>query len=263
MITVAAVYVSGEDAGNAIEALRAAGIADERITLLAPGTSDAEVERAVTRAETGGEGTGERVGGALGRGLGIGLGITVGGAVGSLFVPGVGAVVAAGLLAATFFGVVGARLGKAAGDEIDEAAVPRLRHDEVHIYEDALRQGRVLVLAAAEGREQVETARRALLGAGAISIDQARETWWDRLRPFEQDEYARRGGDFARDESLYRQGFEAALHPEVRGDGYSEEELRGRFGDACATEPFRRGFERGSAHRHALLEKFGSGEEPS
>lgn len=261
MITVAAIYVSREDAGEAIEALRAAGIADERITLLAPGAADEDVERAVTRAETGGEGTGEKVGGALGRGLGIGLGITVGGAVGSLFVPGVGAVVAAGLLAASFLGVVGARLGRAAGDEIDEAAVPRLRHDEVHIYEDALRDGRVLVLAAAEGREQVEAARKALLGAGAISIDQARESWWDKLRPFEQDEYARRGGDFARDEALYRQGFEAALHPESRGEEFGEEELHGRYGDAAATEPFRRGFERGRAHRSELLERFGSSEE--
>lgn len=103
----------------------------------------------------------------MGRGLGIVGGIIVGDA----FVPGVGAVLAAGVLAAAILGVLGANLGKAAGGEIDEAVVASLRHDEIHIYEDALRQGRTVLIALVSSDDRAEAVRNLLLDAGAISLD--------------------------------------------------------------------------------------------
>ena len=112
MITVTGIFNSRADAGRAVELLRSNGIEREHLALLAPGAPDEEVEDAVTHAETEEKGVGKKVGGAMGRGLGIVGGIMVGSAVGSAFVPGVGAVLAAGVLAAAILGVLGANLNR-------------------------------------------------------------------------------------------------------------------------------------------------------
>src|SRR5438067_7087033 len=160
MITVTGIFNSHASARRATELLRSIGINEEHFALLLPGVPDEEVEDAVTHTETEEKGAGKKVGEAMGRGLGIIGGIMVGGAVGSAFVPGVGAVLAAGILAAAILGTMGARLGKAAGGEIDETVVSSLRHDEIHIYEEALRQGRSILLAMVSGEEQAEAARK-------------------------------------------------------------------------------------------------------
>ncbi|HEX8923023.1 MAG TPA: hypothetical protein VF766_16225, partial [Pyrinomonadaceae bacterium] len=233
------------------------GINDEHLSLLAPGTLDEEVEEAVTHTETEEKGAGKNVGGAMGRGLGIAGGIMVGGAIGSAFVPGVGAVLAAGILAAAILGTMGAGLGKAAGSEIDEAVVSSLRHDEIHIYEEALRQGRTVLITIVNDEEQAEAARKVLLDAGAISLDEAHESWWSGLRRAEEEEYAGRGHDFAADESLYRSGFEAAQNPSWRGKSLAEaaDELSQQYGNDSQQDAFRRGYERGRSHHQQVMEK--------
>jgi hypothetical protein len=258
MITVTGIFDSHAAAARAVELLRSTGVNDEHLALLAPGAPDGEVKGAVTRAETEESGAGERIGRAVGRGLGIAGGIMVGGAVGSASVPGVGAVLAAGVLAAAILGVLGAKLGRAAGGGIDEAVVSSLRHDEIHIYEEALRQGRTVLIATVGGEEQAEAARKVLLDAGAISIDEAHESWWSGLRGAEEEEYARRGYDFTTDESLYRRGFEAAQHPAWRGRSFAEVEdkLRERYGDDYRRDAFRRGFGRGTEYRRRVTEKY-------
>src|SRR2546423_862808 len=144
MITVAGIFAQRADAQRAIEHLRAIGIADERLALLSSGITDEEVEEIVPETQTDEPGAGEKIGSAVGRGLGIAGGIMLGGAVGSFFVPGVGAVLAAGVLAAAMLGTGGAALGAAAGVAMDEAAAEHLRHDDLHLYEAALRQGRTV-----------------------------------------------------------------------------------------------------------------------
>ena len=66
-----------------------------------------------------------------------------------------------------------------------------------------------------------------------------------------------RGYDFESDESLYRRGFEAAQHPSRRSKPSAEaaDELRERHGDDSARDTFRRGYERGLAHRRRLMER--------
>jgi hypothetical protein len=121
----------------------------------------------------------------------------------------------------------------------------------LHIFEEALRSGRTVVVALAEGEEQAGAARAELARAGALSLAEARTIWWEGLRSAEAEEYARLGRDFAADEPPFRRGFEAALHPRLRGSGFAEASdfLRERYGDDYESEAFRRGYERGQAHQ--------------
>lgn len=260
MITVTGIFARRAAACRAIELLRPIEINEKQLALLVPGAPDEEVEDAVTHTETEEKGAGKKVGGAVGRGLGIVGGIMVGGAVGSAFVPGVGAVLAAGVLAAAILGMMGVGLGKAAGGEIDEAVVSSLRQDEIHIYEEALRCGRSVLIAMVSNEEQAEAVRRVLLNAGAISLDEAHESWWSGLRRAEEEEHARRGHDFATDESLYRLGFEAAQHPGWRGKSFAEaaDKLRESYAEDYQQDAFRRGYERGLAHHQRVMEKYQS-----
>jgi hypothetical protein len=98
------------------------------------------------------------------------------------------------------------------------------------------------------------TARATLAGAGAESVDAARERWWLGLRSAERERYADGPHAFERDEALYRLGFEAALGAEVRGRTWEAalDGLRGRHGVAVEAPAFRRGWERGQAYQRDL-----------
>jgi hypothetical protein len=264
MITVAGIFDSRADAEGALERLRAAGVADEHLALLTPGALDSDVEAQVLNVETAEPHAGEKVGGALGRGLGIAGGIMIGGVVGSFLVPGGGAVLAAGALGAALLGVGGRAAGRAAGHSLDEAVVKARLHDELHVFEEALRSGRTVVVALADTDERTEAARAALARAGALSLERAREIWWEGLRSAEAEEYARLERDFAADEPLFRRGFEAALHPRSRGRAFDEASdfLRERYGEDLQSEAFGRGYERGQAHHQSLAGGSRSGGQP-
>jgi hypothetical protein len=258
MDAVSGIFNSRAEAERAIELLGAIGAAGERLVLLSPGTGDEEVEGLVPEPESGKPGTGEKMGTAVGRGIGIAGGIMLGGVVGSVFVPGVGAVLGAGVLAAALLGTGGAALGAAAGSALDEKAAENLRHDQLHLYEAALRQGRSVLVALANDEREAQAMREVLADAGAETLDHARENWWSELRSAEEVAYKKEGRDFALDETLYRRGFEAALHPRVRSKTLAESAvLLGQyFGDDQQTEAFQRGYERGQAYHQDLLEKF-------
>jgi hypothetical protein len=217
MKSAAGIFLAPTAAQRAIDRLRALGIDEERMVLLSPGTTDERVEQTVSVIDTGEAGTAEKIGSSVGRGAGIAGGIMLGGAVGSIFLPGVGAVLAAGVLAAAVLGTMGAALGAAAGREVDEDLAKSLRHDELHLYEAALRQGRSVLIAVPADESQAGAAREALREAGAETPDEARELWWSDLRAAEEEAYRIAGKDFAFVENLYRRGFEASLHPRARG----------------------------------------------
>jgi hypothetical protein len=258
MISVAGIFPRRTGAKGSIAKLRSIGILDERLVLLSPGAADEEVEEVMPKVETDDRGTGEKIGSAVGRGIGIAGGIMLGGAVGSVFVPGVGAVLVAGVLAAALLGTGGAAIGAAAGSSLDETAAKNLRQDEMHLYEASLRQGRTVLIALANDEKQAQAAREAMAQSGAESLDQARENWWHELRAAEEAAYEREGRDFVLDETRYRQGFEAALHPRVRGKTFAESDvfLGQYFDDDEQTEAFQRGYERGQAYHQGLVEEF-------
>jgi hypothetical protein len=255
MKSTVGIFASHTDAERAVENLRSIGIADRNISLLAPG-SERELE-AIATTDTEQPGMGKTLGGVVGGALGTASGMSLGAAAASLFIPGVGPIMATGIIGAALLGAGGAIGGAAAGDALEEGMSDGLPRDELYVYEDALRQGRSVVIALTENDEQDEAARRAIEQAGAESLDAAREDWWIGLRDAEEEHYTRQGGDFVVDESNYRSGFQSALHPRTRGKSYDEsaEFLNECYGDLCNSKPFKKGYERGHAYHQGLKER--------
>jgi hypothetical protein len=221
------------------------GVSRESVSVLTPGSSEAEIHSRVATTETEGSGMGKAVGGVVGGAAGMGLGA----AAASLLIPGVGPVVATGVLAWALFGAGGAVGGAIAGGALEEKLSRGLPKDELYLYEDALRRGHSVVFALVE-EDQVDRTRAALEAEGAESLDAARESWWVGIRDAEKADYEREGADFSSAEPAYRPGFEAAMRPRFRGRGFDEAEndLRDLYPEHHGLDAFRRGYERGLRH---------------
>jgi hypothetical protein len=150
--TVAAVFTESEQAERAIRELKNRGFKDENIGIA---TRDRD-ETGRLREETGshaGEGaaTGAISGGILG---GI-VGLLVG--TGALLIPGIGPVVAGGVLASTFgiaggTAVAGAGIGAVAGGLVGALIGMGIPKHEAEYFESGVREGKVLVTVTAEAR---------------------------------------------------------------------------------------------------------------
>src|SRR6185503_1470962 len=116
-----------------------------------------------------------------------------------------------------------------------------LPRDELLLYANALRDGRSVVIATVESDDEAERVGRAMAASNVESIDAARDAWWVGLRDAEAAAY----GDaerFARAETSYRQGFEAAW----RGEDATA------VGSDVARQPaFQSGYRRGRAYVEA------------
>jgi hypothetical protein len=251
METVTGIFQTRAQAEEAVRQLHSLGIPNDRIALLTPGMSDKQVEHAVPTADSEQPGMGQAMGGTVGGAMGIASGASLGAAAASLLVPGVGPVIAGGILGAALLGAGGTAAGIAAGGALEKEIESGLPHDELYLYEDALRQGRSVVISFIDTEGAVYAAQSALVGAGAESIDQARETWWIGLRAAEEAEYQTSGRTFETDEANYRRGFETAL--QARGQAA---ETGASSNDAAADEAFRRGYERGQRYQKSLREKY-------
>jgi len=182
----------------------------------------------------------------------------------SAAIPGVGPVVVGGVLGAALLGLTGAEIGATAGEKFDSSLSEGLPEDEIFVYEDALRQGRSVVVALADNERSAGPVRDLMRKQGAESVDAAREKWWIGLRDAEKEHYTHAGGDFHQDEVFYRLGFQAALHARTRGKEYDQvmnemaadlEELKQQYPGSNVEEPFRRGYERGEAYDEATRQK--------
>src|SRR5262249_21644341 len=116
MESVVGIFRSTEDASRAYSALADLGSTRENVTVLCSGTSAQNVEERVTTSDTESPGMGEALGGTVGGAVGAATGTTLGLAAASFFLPGVGPVLAAGVLGAAIVGAGGAAVGVAAGD---------------------------------------------------------------------------------------------------------------------------------------------------
>ena len=257
MESVAGVFNSRAAAERAVEGFRAAGFAQDRIAFLTPGVSDDAVEAAVPTSETEQPGMGTAMGGTVGGAMGIAGGASLGAAAASMLIPGVGPVIAGGIIGAALLGAGGAATGAAAGAALERELADGLPHDELYVYEDALRKGRSVVIAFADDDDAAESARNVLAQAGAESIDAAREEWWLGLRDAEGETYRAQGRDFQADEAAYRSGFGLALNAKRRGKSYDEvgSELATTARAAGSEDAFRAGYERGQAYQRMLGEK--------
>lgn len=224
MAIVTGIFTSQDDAEVAIRSLGARGFADSQVSLLKPG--DAHFGTPVH-----GKTMGAVMGGVLGAGAS------------TFLIPGLGPIAGIGMLAASLAGV---GLGAAAGAAVDRHT-KGIPNDELFFYEEALRGGGSVVFVEARNASQATQARHLLEQAGARNADTVRRDWWDALREDERQYANARGYDFDRNESDYRAGFEAALHPATRGRSFSEGVvyLETCYPEACRTEVFRIGFDRG------------------
>ena len=196
---------------------------------------------------------GRAMGAAVGGAMGAASGATAGLAVASLAVPGIGPLIAFGMMGAALLGVVGAAAGSAVGDQVEEELGEGIPHEDIYLFEDALRHGKSVVIAYAEEGDQADRAEEIMNSAGAEDLDTLRENWWEEVKQGERAHYQ---GDFDSDEENYRRGYHAALHPQRRGKAYSdvEDELRTAYAGTVLDRPFQSGYERGLAHRSREVE---------
>ena len=245
MGTIAGIFNSRKEAERAFSELQTeAGFRNEDIVLLAPGSSAKDLDAVPTD-----EGEQPGMGSAIGGVVGGAVGLAAGSVVASIVLPGVGTILAIGLGAGAF-GIGGAVAGAVTGGALENQLSTGLPKDELFFYEDALRQGRTVLIARPQDDDVIEKGRAVIERNGAESVDAARDKWWIGIRDAEEAQYDAPDGDFQRNESRYRTGFETALHPDCRGKAYEAAvpKLRELQPDICDDETFRRGYERGRAY---------------
>jgi hypothetical protein len=204
--------------------------------------------------------------------MGKTIGALVGGAAGisggplivAALIPGVGPITALGLLGGAVLAAAGASIGAVAGGKLENATTDGIPEDELFVYEDALRQGRSVLIALAADETEASRYRELLQAEGAESVDAAREEWWIGLRGAEQEHYSGFSRNLSDDEKFYRLGFESALHARSRCKEYDQvlgemtaaiEDLERQHPGAEVEEPFRRGYERGRDYYQRLCDE--------
>ncbi len=256
MRAVTGVFRSESDAQRALTELRSTGLPEDRITLLTPGSTEAEQGSApVVTAEQ--PGMGKTVGAVLGTAAGFSGGPLIVAAL----IPGVGPITAIGLLGGALLAAAGASIGAVAGGKLENAMTEGLPEDELFVYEDALRKGRSVLIALADDEGAASPLRELLKAKGAETVDAAREQWWIGLRDAEQEHYSSFSRNLSEDEKFYRLGFESALHARTRCKEYDQvmgemtaqiEELERQHPGAEVAEAYQRGYERGRDYYQQL-----------
>jgi hypothetical protein len=246
--TVVGIFKTQRAATAAGNLLRAAGFEGDKVIILSPDTPDSIVEKTVPSEDAEQPGMGKAIGSVVGGAVGLGAGVLIA----NLLLPGIGPVLAVTFGAAAG-GLGGAAAGAAAGSALENVLSIGVPKDEIFFYEDALRQGRSVVVGLSEDDDQIEAGRAALQKAGAETLDAAREKWWIGLRDAEAVAYSK-PEHFSREENTFRSGFAAALEPSVRGRSFDQavEYLSKNYPDAYRKESFRTGFERGRHYYEKL-----------
>ncbi|MBI1734489.1 MAG: hypothetical protein HYR51_04880 [Candidatus Rokubacteria bacterium] len=238
MRTAVGIFTDRARAERAVSELARLGFGAEHVTLLCPGEHVETDVLPTTEGEA--PGMGKAVGATVGTAVGGAAGLHFGAGVLTFLLPGIGPIIASGLIGAAIL----AAAGYAVGGAVETSLTDGIPRDEAFVYVDALRRGRTVVAVMADDQARADAARSALAAAGAESLDAAREEWWLGLRSAERERYAAAGGDnFDAAEADYRRGFEAAVRVGVPLSP-----------DARETDTFRRGFERGLKYRESLAE---------
>jgi len=176
MQAVTGVFESRDDAEQAVSQLRSLGIPEKEIGVLSPDSSPERLETGVPVSDTEDPGMGKAMGAAVGGAMGAAGGATLGLAAASLAIPGVGPVIAFGMVGAALLGVVGAAAGSAVGDTVEEELGEGIPHEDIYLYKNALRQGHSVVIAYAADEDQSDKASEVMTNAGAEDLDTLRET---------------------------------------------------------------------------------------
>ena len=173
MQSVVGIFANKAAAEQAARELLLRGVPGQSVVFLTGMSGQSQVEDVpTTDAEP--EGMGKAVGAVVGGAAGIGAGLSLGSAAASLFVPGVGAILAVGLGAAAMLGVGGATAGAAIGDASEHSLDIGVPKDEVFLYRSLLRRGRSIVIANVESTEHVQLAQDVFRELGGEDVEAAR-----------------------------------------------------------------------------------------
>jgi hypothetical protein len=165
--TVMGVFRDMSGAERALNELRDAGFARDDVSFVTKDRSGTRPEeaRGTAGAETKGLTSGALIGALGGGALGWLLGI------GALPIPGIGPVLAGGALATA---LAGAAAGAVAGGLVGTLAGLGVPESEAREYEQAIKEGGVLVTVRSGNDREVERARDILRRAGAEQVDDFR-----------------------------------------------------------------------------------------
>jgi hypothetical protein len=158
---IVGLFDNPDSAETAVRALKAAGFVDEEIGIVMRNLSARVGEDG---GEQAGSGAGEDA--AAGAASGAATGGVVGGLLGllgSLLLPGVGPIVAGGVLGSA---LVGAGAGAATGGLLGGLIGMGVPADEAQHFERGVREGRILLTLRAQG-ERADTARQLMRRHGA------------------------------------------------------------------------------------------------
>jgi hypothetical protein len=181
-----------DDAAQAVRDLKAAGVREDNISLLA---SDAE--RRHVEGDDNDTAEGAAKGAATGGVLGGGAGLLAG--LGMLAIPGLGPVVAAGWLASTAAGAVaGALAGGAAGGILGALKDAGHSDEEANVYAEGVRRGGTLVSVRPDSEGERTAAEQVMLARGGVDAAQRglsyREAGWasfdEAAPPYNADQVA-------------------------------------------------------------------------
>jgi hypothetical protein len=175
MELVTGVFESRADAERAVNQLRNLGVAAEKVGLITPDSGAERVERSVPITDTEEPGMGRAMGAAVGGAMGAAGGATLGLAVATLAIPGVGPVLAFGMIGAALLGAFGAAAGSAVGDSVEEQLGEGIPHEDLYIYKDSLSRGHSIVIANVID-DQADRAREIIKDAGAEDLDELRKS---------------------------------------------------------------------------------------
>ena len=168
--TVIALMDNLADAQAVVRELGDAGIRSEDIGFMANQKHEIPATAHLNESEGSGTATGAVTGAALGGVAGLAL------ALAPIAIPGIGALLAAGPIAAA---LAGAGIGAVAGGVIGGLTNLGVPEEEAHYYAEAVRRGGILVTVAADRKALADKAAEIMKLHGAIDIDQ-RATEWKR-----------------------------------------------------------------------------------
>lgn len=140
----------------------------------------ADVQQSDTRKQAMQDGAiaGAGTGAAIGTGVGGVLGLLAG--LGTIFIPGIGPLIAAGPLVATLTGAgVGAAAGAAVGSLVGALTQVGVPEHDAHFYAEAVRRGGSLVIVRADD-DRVDDIADVLSEHGAVDVDKRRENFEQR-----------------------------------------------------------------------------------
>jgi hypothetical protein len=176
--TIVALYDHYDDAGKAVSDIVAAGISQDRISLLANNLSG-DHPALVSNPAVAGEDFTSRDEAQPAAVTGAEVGVSIGGVAGvlvgagAIMIPGIGPLIAVGTLATI---AAGAAAGGVIGGAIGMLTEHGISHEDSHLYAEGLKRGGTLVTVVVD-EGKLDPVRKIFKSHGAVDIEKRGASW--------------------------------------------------------------------------------------